>query len=171
MTPRRRVQLAFIGAWALVTATTALAVITRNMAALLVALAVLGATIAALAVFGTRARRRLEYYRPPYLAHLDAEQVRLVTATAERGGRAPDPVLAEAVVAHARHQRTGHVLLLVSNTLLVGLRMSHLLAGHAGAGAVLDLALIAFWLVAAVFLVRALQRAQRAIDVNRLGPA
>ncbi len=101
---------------------------------------------------------------PPHLQGLDDDQRRLVAALANRGARAPDPVLAEAVVAHARRQRTGHILFLVSGAIPVGLRLPELLAGDADA---VETALILVWLVLAGFLVRGLVRTTRAIAANR----
>lgn len=104
---------------------------------------------------------------PPYLQGLDNDQRRLVAALARSGGRAPDPVLAGAVVASARRQRTGHALFLASGAIPVGVRLSHLLAGGAGAGGAFDTVVILVWLVLAVFLTRGLVRTTKAISANR----
>ena len=104
---------------------------------------------------------------PPYLQGLDNDQRRLVAALASSGGRAPDPVLADAVVASARRQRTGHALFLASGAIPVGVRLSHLLAGDAGTGGAFDAVIILVWLVLAGFLTRGLVRTTKAISANR----
>lgn len=87
----------------------AVALVTRSVAGVVVVLGLSPVLMIALLV--TIPRRRAV---PPHLQGLDHDQRRLVAALATSGARAPDPVLAEAVVAQARRQRTGHVFFLMS---------------------------------------------------------
>jgi hypothetical protein len=137
----------------------AVALITKSAAGVVVVL-VLSPMLMVLLLL-TMPRRRVV---PPHLQGLDDEQRRLVAALADTGARAPDPVLAEAVVAQARRQRTGHIILLASGTAPVGLRLPDVLAGDADP---VDTVLVVVWMVLAGFLIRGLVRTTRAIAVKR----
>jgi hypothetical protein len=143
----------------LIAGAMAAALVTESAAGVVIVLAL--STLLMAALLFTTARGSVV---PPHLHGLDDDQRRLVAALANRGARAPDPVLAEAVAAHARRLRTGHILFLVSSALTVGFRLPELLAGDADA---VETALVLLWLVLAGFLVRGLVRATRAISANR----
>lgn len=142
-----------------IAAAMTVALVTKSAAGVVVVL-VLSPALMMLLLF-TVPRRKVV---PPHLQGLDDEQRRLVVALANTGTPAPDPILAEAVVAQARRQRTGHILFLVSGAIPVALRLPEMLAGDAGG---VDTAVILFWLVLAGFLIRGLVRTTKAIAANR----
>jgi hypothetical protein len=150
---------AFVAGMVLSIGALAVALATKSAAGVVIVLVV--SPVLMLLLLVTLPRRKVV---PPHLQGLDDEQRRLVVALANTGTPAPDPILAEAVVAQARRQRTGHVLLLASGTAPVGLRLPELLAGDADP---VETALILVWVVLAGFLIRGLVRTTRAIAANR----
>jgi hypothetical protein len=156
----RRWKIAFAAGIVLSIGAMAVALAAKSVAGVVVVLMLIPVLMLLLLV--TLPRRTI----PPYLQGLDEEQRHLVAALADSGDRAPDPILADAVVAYARRQRTGHIVVLVSGALPVGFRLSHLLAG-AGSARAFDSVVIVVWLVAAGFLGRGLVRSIRAISANR----
>ncbi len=113
------------------------------------------------------ARRRAGATVPAHLRALDADERRLVVASAERGERATSPRLAEAVVAHARRTRSVAVVMILAGILPVGTRVAAIAAGETDAGTPVDVAVMGAWSLAAVYLAGAVRRAGRSIAANR----
>jgi hypothetical protein len=145
----------------------AVALATKSLAVLLIALALPPVFAVVVITSGIRGRRRDPLLVPPELQRLDPQERRLVSAAVSEGGRIADPDLAKAVVAHARRQQTVTGLFLAGGAIGVILRISSLVSGGDGGWAVVDAVVIAGWLVLAAIMATTLVRARRAIAANR----
>ena len=141
----------------------AVALATRSVAG--VAIAIAFTTVFGIVWMGEAVLARRRGDVPTHLQGLERDQQRLVSATVNSGAACPDPRLAGVVVTHARLRQRITALYLLSLAAVAGGRVVSLQSAR-GWERTADLALLVLLVIAAVWEVRSIIRARRAVALN-----